>query len=114
MTTRKLRLSPAARADLHDILTLINDNEGADRADKALALIETFIRSLVEFPNVGSKLARRNGLRTHPVPKLRKATIVFEVTAEAVIIHRISYLGRNYWSDIPIFTVDDPIDLSDE
>ncbi|MBI1384738.1 MAG: hypothetical protein GC150_07505 [Rhizobiales bacterium] len=112
MKRRKLLLAPAASRDLSDIVCLVDENDGPARADQVLAVIETFIRSLAEFAEIGTKMKRRAGLRACPVPKLNKASVLFEVRADAVIVLRISYLGRNYWADLPALDVPDPIDVS--
>lgn len=96
MKLRTLALAPAAKQDLIDVWQLVYTNDGPERADRLLARIEAFCRSLGEFAGIGTSCdLRRPGLRTVGVPRLSSVTVLFLVTSDAVTVIRIGYLGRN-------------------
>lgn len=102
MTIRSLRFHLDASADLIDIWKLVDRNDGADRADRLLARIEAFCRSLPEFPEIGRTHDDKGvNLRSVSIPGLPKAVVVFYLTNQQVTILRIAYLGRNVWTNIP-------------
>ena len=96
MKQRTFALAPAAKQDLIDVWQLVYANDGPERADRLLARIEAFCRSLGEFSGIGTSCDhRRPGLRTVGVPRLSSVTILFLVKADTVTVIRIGYLGRN-------------------
>lgn len=96
MKQRIFALAPAAKQDLIEVWQLVYSNDGPERADRLLARIEAFCRSLGGFSGIGTSCDdRRPGLRTVGVPRLSSVTIVFLVSADTVTVIRIGYLGRN-------------------
>lgn len=102
-----------AVADLADIWVLVADNDGADRADRLVARIEAACQTIGEVPHVGTLLnGPVPGVRSTHIRGNRSGAIVFRFTSATVTILRISYLGRNVWSNTPALDVDNPIDVS--
>jgi plasmid stabilization system protein ParE len=102
MKPRHFTLHVAAQADLADAWQLVALNDGTERADAVYARMEAFCRSLGEFAEIGTRHDHRlPGLRSVGIPSLRRATVLFRVTADTVTVLRIGYLGRNVWDHLP-------------
>lgn len=102
MKARVLVFEPSARTDMGRAWLLVAQNDGEERADAVLARMEAFCRSLVEFAEIGTRHDEHyKGLRTVSVPGLRKATVLFLVKSDSVIVIRVGYLGQNVWQNLP-------------
>lgn len=102
MSRRTFALHPAAQQDLLDTWSLVQRNDGDQRANKVTARIEAFIRSLPDFPYIGRMYdSRRVGLRSTSVPGLNTVTVIFRLTDDSITVLRIGYLGRNVMARIP-------------
>lgn len=102
MKSRLLVYHPAAHADLVRAWSLVAQNDGAERADRLFARLESFCQGLAEFATVGTRHNDRfDGLRSVGVPGMKTATVLFLVRGENVTVLRVGYLGQNVWQDIP-------------
>ncbi|MDM9626587.1 type II toxin-antitoxin system RelE/ParE family toxin [Rhizobium sp. S152] len=88
---------PLVKTDLVDITILVGEYAGYDVAETKINEIERKLRSLADFPNIGS-------IRSDLYPSLRavpaseKAVVCFTVNDEAqsVFILCVSYGGANW------------------
>ena len=93
--SHRVEFRPKAEADLFDLYRYIAAESGRAVAGAYIDRIEAACLSLETFPERG---ARRDDLR----PGLRimgferRATIVFHLADDAVVIVRILYGGRDY------------------
>ena len=86
--------SPEARDDLLGLYDYIADRAGEDLALRYIERIEVYCRRFETFPERGTKRDDiRHGLRI--VGFERRVTIAFHCDADATIIDRILYGGRN-------------------
>jgi toxin ParE1/3/4 len=90
----KISFSPEALSDLRELYLFIADRAGDIRAMAYVDRIESYCRG---FANSPERRTRRDdllpGLRI--VGFERRASIAFHTTADAVIIDRILYGGRD-------------------
>lgn len=101
MRRRTLRLTAAADNDLYEVWTLVAERDGTARADQLKARLLSFLQSLQDFAELGSRHDDHVvGLRSSGVPGLRSAAVVFHVSGERVTVVAISYLGRDVWTRV--------------
>ena len=91
--SHRIEFSPEALGDLIDLYDYIALRDGDERALGYINRIEKFCLGLSLFPDRGMRRDDlRSGLRTLGFE--RRAVIAFQIAAEAVIILRILYGGR--------------------
>jgi toxin ParE1/3/4 len=91
----EVRFRPRAEADLIELYRYIRTESGAEVAGAYIDRIEAACLSLETFPERGTRRDDiRPGLRTMGFE--RRATIVFQVLIDEVVIVRIFYGGRDY------------------
>jgi toxin ParE1/3/4 len=93
----RIELDPQAKADLRNLNDWISEKASPAVADGYEERLLAFISRLRHFPERGDR-------RDDVSPSLRvigferRVSIAFEVTAEAVVILRILYAGRQFGS----------------
>jgi len=93
--TRKVVLRPSARSDLFAIYNYIEKESGAARAGGYIDRIEAACMALSIFPERGIvRDAIGSGVRV--VGFERRASILFRVDGEQVLILRVLYGGQDY------------------
>ena len=94
MADRRLVFRPLARQDLVDLCDFIATDAGAAIALGYVDRIEAACLALTRFPERGTRRDEiRPGLRS--IGFERRATILFEVRPEEILIVRIAYGGRD-------------------
>ncbi len=95
MKTYSVVFSKEAEADLFAIYEYISERAGTHVAIRFVERIEQYCLDFAVAPERGTKRDNlRPGLRT--VGFRRRATILFEVRAQEVIIHGVYYAGRSF------------------
>jgi toxin ParE1/3/4 len=90
----QVHFSAAAVTDLDQLYISIANRASFEIADRYLAKIELFCRSLSTFPNRGTAVSGPiYGLRTTGFK--RRVTILFHISGQQVDILRILYGGRD-------------------
>ena len=93
--TYTVRFRPRAEADLFDLYRYIAAASGRAAAGAYIDRIEAACLSLESFPERGTRRDDiRPGIRVMGFE--RRATIVFQISGDTVIIARIFYGGRDY------------------
>jgi toxin ParE1/3/4 len=93
--THTVRFRPAAEADLFNLYDYIAREAGREVAGGYIERIEAACLALEHFPRRGTRRDDiRPGLRTMGFE--RRATIVFRVQDEEVLIVRIFYGGQDF------------------
>ncbi|MEQ8345141.1 MAG: type II toxin-antitoxin system RelE/ParE family toxin [Sneathiellaceae bacterium] len=94
MKRRRVAFRPLARADLIALYDFIADKSGPAVALGYVERLEAACLALAEFPERGT---RRDGIRPgiRSIGFERRATILFQVRPEDVLIVRIAYAGRD-------------------
>jgi toxin ParE1/3/4 len=96
--THKVVFRPSARSDLFAIYNYIEQENGAARAGAYIDRIEAACMALSTFPERGSvRDAIGPGVRV--VGFERRASILFRVDAEQVLILRVLHGGQDYPTD---------------
>lgn len=91
----KVLFRPAAQADLFAIYDYIERDSGASRAGGYIDRIEAACMALATFPARGTvREAIGPGVRV--VGFERRASILFRVTGDTVLILRVLYGGQDY------------------
>jgi toxin ParE1/3/4 len=91
----KVSFRPRAEADLFDLYDYIADDAGPVVAGGYIDRIEAACLALATFPERGtSRDDIRPGLRI--IGFERRATIIFQVAENDVVIVRVLYGGRDY------------------
>lgn len=93
--THKVVFRPAAQADLFALYSYIENDSGAARAGGYIDRIEAACLALATFPERGS-LREAIGPGVRVVGFERRASILFRVEGDRVLILRILYGGQDY------------------
>lgn len=95
MRTYEVRFRPLAEEDLFAVYRRIAQHGGRAVAASYIERLEAACRALANFPERGTRRDDiRPGLRT--IGFERRATIVFRVLRDEVLIVRIFYGGQDY------------------
>ena len=91
----RIRLMPAAEADLQQIYIYIRDHTSPATAQGYVRRIMAFLAGFETFPERGTlRTEIRNGLRM--VGFERRVSVAFVVETEEVVVLRLLYAGRSF------------------
>ncbi len=95
---RRIRRTKQARRDILRIHSYISQHN-ISAAEKVLDGIEKTIRSLAQFPNVGTMWVTSNpaleGMRFTPVSRYRNYLIFFRTVGRVVEVYRVVHGAQN-------------------
>lgn len=92
-SSRKLRFTTEAEADLRDILQFTGERWGARRRQAYAATLDAALLRLATFPGLGKQREELGpDLRGHPVGQ---HTVFYRVTDDALVVERIIHRARD-------------------